>query len=83
MGQVMQYDLKKYERAFELLGDGGNWKSQFPEFARQAMVFIALNLDYTKNTNIPALGNLIGSNSGFKLDDSAVLMCLNEIKKIG
>ncbi len=27
----MQYDLKKYERAFELLGEGGNWKTQVPD----------------------------------------------------
>ncbi len=47
------------------------------------MVFIALNLDYKKNTNIAPLANLIGSNSGFKQNDSAVLMCLNEIKKVG
>ncbi|HYW37893.1 MAG TPA: hypothetical protein VE957_07255 [Terriglobales bacterium] len=79
----MQYDLKKYERAFELLGEGGNWKTQVPDFARHVMVFIALNLDYKKNTNIAPLANLIGSNSGFKQNDSAVLMCLNEIKKVG
>ena len=79
----MQYDLKKYEQAFELLGEGVNWKKQVPDFARQVIIFIALNLNFKENANIAPLANLIGSNSGFKQNDSAVLMCLNEIKKIG
>jgi len=79
----MQYDLKKYEQAFALLGQGGNYKTQVPDFARQVIAFIALNLDYKANTNKASVANLIGSNSGLEWDDSAMLKCLDEIKKIG
>lgn len=79
----MQYDLKKYEKAFPLLGQGGNWKTQVPDFARQVMVFIALNLDYRANANAAVVQDIIGSDSGLKWDDTATLKCLDEIKKIG
>lgn len=81
-GCNMQYDLKKYEQAFALLGQGGNYKTQVPDFARQVIVFIALNLDYKANANKASVANLIGSNSGLEWDDSAMLKCLDEIKKI-
>ena len=79
----MQYDLSKYVPAFELLGQGGNWKTQIPDFIRQAMVFVALNLDYTANANKEAVQNLFGSTSGLLWSDTAVMMCLSEIKRIG
>jgi hypothetical protein len=73
----MQYDLSKYGSAFELLGQGGNWKTQVPDFIRQAMVFVALNLDFTANANKEAVQNLFGSTSGLQWNDSAVLACLD------
>jgi len=79
----VRYDLSKYESAFTLLGQGGNWKTQVPEFTRQAMVFVALNLDFTANANKEAVQNLFGSTSGLLWDDSAMVKCLTEIKRIG
>jgi hypothetical protein len=35
------YDLAKFESAFVLLGQGDKYKTQVPEFTRQAMVFVA------------------------------------------
>ena len=72
--------MSKCVPAFELLGQGGNWKAQVPDFIRQAMVFVALNLDYTANANKEAVQNLFGSTSG--RSDTAVMMCLSEIKRI-
>ncbi len=78
---TMQYDLNKYGTAFALLG--ANYKTQVPDFVRRAMIFVALNLDYTANANRGAVQDIFGSNSGFALDDGDVQNCLNEIKRIG
>jgi hypothetical protein len=79
----MVYDLKKYEKAFALLGQGGNYKTQVPDFIRQAMVFVALSLDFTANANKEAVQTLFGSTSGLQWSDFAIAACLGEIKKIG
>lgn len=79
----MIYDLRKYEQAFALLGQGGNYKTQVPDFIRQVMIFVALNLDFEANANKEAVQNLFGSTSGLRWNDSAVLACLNEIRSIG
>jgi hypothetical protein len=79
----MTYDLKKYSTAFELLGQGGNYKTQVPDFIRQAMVFVGLNLDFEANENKEAVQNLFGSTSGLQWNDSAILKCLSEIRSIG
>jgi hypothetical protein len=84
----MAYKLAKYEPAFALLGQAENWRTQVPEFTRQAMVFVALNLDYGKwdyrdNANQQALQNLFGSTSGLKWDDRAIKNCLDEIHRLG
>jgi hypothetical protein len=73
------YDLNYYEEAFVLLGQGDNYKTQVPDFIRQAMVFVALNLDYKENANKEALQNLFGSTSGLRWNDIAIVMCLNMI----
>ena len=73
------YDLSYYEEAFALLGQGDNYKTQVPDFIRQAMVFVALNLKYKENANKEALQNLFGSTSGLRWNDTAVVMCLNMI----
>jgi hypothetical protein len=77
------YDLRKYESAFALLGQGGNYKTQVPDFIRQAMVFVALNLDFEANVNKESVQNLFGSTSGLQWNDTAVLACLKEIRQIG
>jgi len=79
----MVYDLQKYEKAFPLLGQGDNWKTQVPDFIRQAMVFVALNLDFKANANKQAVQTLFGSTSGLQWNDFAIAACLNEIKTIG
>jgi len=79
----MQYDLKKYEKALELLGQGGNWKTQVNDFIRQAMIFVALNLDFKANANKEAVHTLFGSIGGLAWNDFAIAACLDEIKKIG
>ena len=76
------YHLEHYEPAFALLGQGGNYKTQVPDFIRQAMVFVALNLDYKENANKEALQNLFGSTSGLQWNDVSVVMCLNEILRL-
>ena len=81
------YDLSKYDPAFALLGQGGNYKTQVPEFIRQAMVFVALNLndgkwDFHANSNKEAVQNLFGSTSGLQWDDSSVMKCLDEIHRL-
>jgi hypothetical protein len=79
----MQYDLKKYERAFALLGQGDSYKTQVPDFIRQAMIFVALNLDFKANANKEAVHTLFGSTNGLQWGDFAIATCLDEIKKIG
>jgi hypothetical protein len=79
----MTCDLRKYARAFELLGQGKSYKTQGPDFIRQVMAFVALNLDFQANENKQAVQNLLGSTSGLQWNDSAVQMCLNEIRSIG
>lgn len=76
------YYLDEYEEAFALLGQGDNWKTQVPDFIRQAMVFVALNLDYKENANKEALQNLFGSTSGLQWNDSAIVKCLDEIVRL-
>jgi len=79
----IQYNLKKYVSAFALLGQGGDYKTQFPDFIRQAMVFVALNLDFEANVNKEAVQNLFGSTSELQWNDAAVFTCLKEIRQIG
>ena len=75
------YDLPKYESAFALLGQGDKYKTQIPEFIRQAMVFVALRLPYHLNGNREAVQRLFGSTSGLRWNDSAIMMCLNKIRQ--
>jgi len=78
----MQYDLKKYERAFDFFADGGSWKSRVKPITRQAMIFVALNTDFEDNSNKNQIDNMFGSNSGFQYDTNNTLTVLREIKKI-
>jgi hypothetical protein len=77
------YDLGQFEAAFELLGQGGNWKFMVEPVARQIMVRVATELDFESDNDSQSviLGLFTDTPTG-KLNDRDVLNCLREIKRI-
>ena len=77
----MLYDLKKYDKAFELLHVTYQYK--IVNQVRQTMIFFALNFDLDNNDNQAAIRVLFGSNSGLQWGDENMVTCLKAIKQIG
>jgi hypothetical protein len=77
------YDLERFEAAFELLGQGGNWKFMVKPIARQMMVWVATELDFDEDNESQSviIGLLTNTPTG-KLNDRDVLNCLRKIKMI-
>ncbi|MGB6776923.1 MAG: hypothetical protein WBE45_21325 [Terriglobales bacterium] len=81
---IQPYNLSKYENAFELLGQGGNWKYMVPPIARQIMIWTALNLNFDQTNEIEQdILALFTSTGRGALDTTNVMNCLREIRRIG
>lgn len=75
------FDLSRFEHAFELLGQGGNWKFMVKDAQRQVMVWVALNLDFESNENQQVVLGMLASTGSGTLDTTNVLNCLRAIRE--